>query len=291
MIKNDIDNWLHRIEQELPKSKTLGDLMINNGLYQSNGIEAERPSNSSSFLQYPEWRILSKAHSNEDLLKSLTYGAEAILINTDEMTDDLLDDVRLDYVQSLFIGSQGYTLQEKQLINYPKKPSIIVSEVTYEINSSLPDSLLAFFDFLKLKFSEADSLMNVLVTIHIDNDFYKTINLLRAVRIAFANLNKALGAEHTLKIICTPIPTTSDFNRGLIYCSMSALASIIGGADYIYLMEWNKNEGEARLCQNILHLLREESSVSLFHDPTSGSYFFENATHQIVEKIWSSLVK
>jgi hypothetical protein len=291
MIKNDLDNWLHRIEQELPKGKSLGDLMFNNGLYQSNGIETERPSNSSSFLQYPEWRILSKAHSNDDLLKSLAYGAEAIFINSDEMADDFLDNVQLDYVHSIIIGRKAINLQESYNDKYQRKLSIISSDITYDIVSSSLDSLLTFFSTLMSNVTDCESQKNIIVTIHIDNEFYKTINLLRAVRIAFSNLNQALGIDHRLQIICTPIASQSDFNKGLIYSSMSALASIIGGADYIYLMEWNNNEEEARLSQNILHLLRQETSVSLFQDPTAGSYFFEKATNEIVEKIWASIIK
>jgi hypothetical protein len=286
-----LEAWIERISKEISTDKTLEDFIVSNGIYTTNGIENTRPYNSEGQLEKTNWKILSIAKSNKDVLTSLNYGVDAILVDTFKVNTEFLDKVRLDYITSIFIEREEKQYSTDNGSQYSVPIDVISSPRQFSIQAQDSNSIKNCFIELRDFLFENKNIGDIVLTYHFDKDFYKTINSLRAIRLLFCNLTTAFIIKPNLSIITVPGYEINEDQHELIYYTMGGLASIIGGSNFISLRKWDGNETQSRLAQNILHLLRYESKMDEFHDPVAGSYFFENATHQIVENTWKSLTE
>jgi len=83
--------------------------------------------------------------------------------------------------------------------------------------------------------------------------------------------------------------TVIDVDGNLIRQAAESMAAAIGGADVILISPFDHRESSraSRLARNIHHLLKGESWLTHVKDPVSGSYFFEDLSEKIANKVWS----
>ena len=83
--------------------------------------------------------------------------------------------------------------------------------------------------------------------------------------------------------------TVIDVDGNLIRQAAESMAAAIGGADVILISPFDHRESfrSFRLARNIHHLLKGESWLTHVKDPVSGSYFLEDLSEKIADKVWS----
>ena len=169
-------------------------------------------------------------------------------------------------------------------------PANVMTARSIHVKAENTNDLIQLFKNISNGWSVSAS--NIFLEYEIGNNFYEELTKLRAIKILFSKLKEKMGYhEASLPILVRPQATTSlDFNHQLISFTYNAMAAILSGVDFISLKQWTANEkNEARLAQNIQHMLKEESSMHCFTDALAGSFFFENTTSQIVDEVWQAL--
>lgn len=133
---------------------------------------------------------------------------------------------------------------------------------------------------------------NPRIWLRIDNDYFKSIAFIRAVRLCIQQINHAhnLSSSCEIGVIVSPDKDCpADFQR--ISSTSKAMSAIIGGADILLIEPMDTKRGstfERRIARNIQHLLHEESHLGTVADPAAGSYYIENLTNTVAEKIWAA---
>ena len=135
------------------------------------------------------------------------------------------------------------------------------------------------------------------LSISVGTSYFTEIAKLRALRVLFARFLSAYAI--------TPQPPafihaqTSTFydatatpNTNLLRATTEAMAAITGGCDVLTVHPYDailgqQSEFSARIARNVSVLLREESYLDKVADPSAGSYYIENLTHQLAESAWN----
>jgi methylmalonyl-CoA mutase len=79
--------------------------------------------------------------------------------------------------------------------------------------------------------------------------------------------------------------------NNLLMLTTQALSGIVAGCDGLAIETFNGEDTSFanRMSRNIFNLLKEEAYLDKVDDPSFGSYFIENYTKKIAEKIYQSL--
>jgi methylmalonyl-CoA mutase len=132
--------------------------------------------------------------------------------------------------------------------------------------------------------------------IAISKSYFVEIAKLRALRLLWANVLKAYGAEHSrAQIIVHFAPETQDeqTNTNIIRASTQAMSAVMGGADRLYVLPSNHinqegyTEFSLRIARNLQHLLKMESHLHRVIDPGAGSYYIEQLTNILADRAWA----
>jgi len=116
----------------------------------------------------------------------------------------------------------------------------------------------------------------------IGSNFFFEIAKLRAARVLWARL----GRKEPLRIYAVTAlsnKTLYDPYNNLLRASAEALAGVLGGCDALTVIPFRF---DARLAENVQHILREESHLARVADPSAGSYYIEAITHALSEEAW-----
>ena len=133
-------------------------------------------------------------------------------------------------------------------------------------------------------------------TVSISKSYFVEIAKLRALRLLWANVLKAYGAEGRAPFIVAHLAEESQdehANANMIRASTQAMSAAIGGADRIYILPANHalNEPSSaftrRIARNVQHILKMESRIHQAVDPGAGSYYIEKLTDKLVEQAWA----
>jgi hypothetical protein len=295
------EQWMSNASKELTEGISLSDLIIKSEYFNHDGFSFPDKEYYSGILPANEWSITANFFTTENkvIINSLTNGAESLSIKINEETifEKDFDEVRFDYITTLldYENENHLSLFYKYLDNqYPTfnyNDAIIITKNASEIPLNADVSQLAKKFQHIIEAIEKNE--NTIVFInHVGIDFFIEIVKLRACKIIFANICKAYERENVkLHIYSKLHDFREDFNQNLIRWTYMTLSAILGGSDFISILPWDSsNLNEARLAQNIQHLLKHESYLQYFTDATAGSYFIENATNQLVKKIWETIV-
>jgi hypothetical protein len=301
------DAWIQRVLKELPIDSSLTSVSIENELYSHDGFSTQRSQIVEGHIHTESWKITAEIAdlNNKTALAALENGAECLFFNITDYTnlEDLLLNIRLDYIESIFNFGQCSTSKSEELNQYLKENYPKDDYVNYNIdenygNTTLIEcgSLEALNDLITLCIKVHDLIQvnnkSVIIKYEISKNFYTEVSKIRALKVIFANFCEAFGAKNQVKFFAKPQSSTEDINQLLIKWSFEGLSSVIGGVDFIGFKPWDKNFlNEARLAQNLQHLYKEESSLHLYDDAMAGSYFIEETTNQIIAKIWSGLIE
>ena len=122
----------------------------------------------------------------------------------------------------------------------------------------------------------------VSVRFAIGSNFFFEIAKLRAARLLWARLGgKAALRIHAVTALSNK--TLYDPYNNLLRASAEALAAVLGGCDALTVVPFRF---DARLAENVQHILREESHLARVADPSAGSYYIEFITHALAEEAW-----
>lgn len=138
-----------------------------------------------------------------------------------------------------------------------------------------------------------------MISVATGTSYFMEIAKLRALRVL---LNRFLSAYNVADLATNSF--TIHCQTSVFYDSMStpytnllrstteAMAAVIGGCDLLTVHPYTSivgqpQEQENRLARNVSILLNDESFLGKVADPSAGSYYIENLTHQLIESTWA----
>lgn len=143
------------------------------------------------------------------------------------------------------------------------------------------------------------------VHLHISTNFFESIAYVRAFRVCWNALIHAYAPSHS----CTHyIHITAHYKANLyekgedVYSNVlrqttQLISAISGNVDAITIVPFHLGTESAidasfaqRISRNIVHILKEESTLGQVQDPASGAYYMEKLTEQYVQKAWNAFI-
>jgi methylmalonyl-CoA mutase len=129
--------------------------------------------------------------------------------------------------------------------------------------------------------------------LELDNQFYLNIAKIRCLNILWATILEQYGIAFEIFVKCKlNNHSQPDQNLAIVAYSNQVISAIIGGAQLIEI-ESISNESNVfgqefltRILRNIQNIANIEAKLSFLHDPAKGSYFIDNLTKEITEKVW-----
>lgn len=156
------------------------------------------------------------------------------------------------------------------------------------------------YDFLTDAGLSIDQLIpKTLLSVSIGTSYFVEIAKLRALRVL---LNRFLSAYNVANLSANSFTihcqtsvfydSTATPYTNLLRSTTEAMAAVIGGCDLLTVHPYNTilgqpQEHENRLARNVSILLNDESFLGKVADPSAGSYYIENLTHQLIESAWT----
>lgn len=133
------------------------------------------------------------------------------------------------------------------------------------------------------------------VQFSIDTNFFMEIAKLRAFRILWKAFSKAFDANHVSLPVLAETSMRSfsklDPTVNLLRAGNATFAAVLGGAELITVHPHDVLTGNSpsseRIARNVQLVIREETMVTKFVDPSAGSYYVESLTTELVHRAWS----
>ena len=132
------------------------------------------------------------------------------------------------------------------------------------------------------------------ITFHIavGTNYFFEIAKLRALRKLWHTLTLEYKINIDCHILATPTKrnkTLYDYNTNMLRTTTECMSAILGGANTISNLAYDSiyhksNEFGERIARNQLLVLKHESYFNKVDNPSDGSYYIENLTHQLSEK-------
>jgi len=135
-----------------------------------------------------------------------------------------------------------------------------------------------------------------------ERDYFHNIAKIKALKLVISQAASEFGlavaqpSEVRVFSYCGPSQySVVDPYVNLIRATAATMSSVVGGASYLNVSPYDSrhritNPGVSeRLSRNISNLLRDESHLDKYGDPSEGSYFIDTLTHQIAEKSWDGM--
>ncbi|WP_395051684.1 methylmalonyl-CoA mutase subunit beta [Flavobacterium sp.] len=132
----------------------------------------------------------------------------------------------------------------------------------------------------------------IVFEISVGTNYFFEIAKLRALRLLFNVIAKEYNHNLDCHLLVSPTKrnkTLYDYNVNMLRTTTECMSAILGGADAIANLPYDAlyhkdNEFGDRIARNQLLILKHESYFDKVNNPTDGSYYIENLTHQLAEK-------
>lgn len=173
-------------------------------------------------------------------------------------------------------------------------PMKISSQLTFALIRSLN-----LIETLQSKGIETKEILeNLSFNFPIDTSFFPELAKFRAFRVLFAQMLEVLGIhdkelQSPFLMAHAPVWHTEEDQKhsNLLRLTTSAMSAIMGGVHGLILSNFEPGKSKdfdlnQRLSRNIHHLLREESYLDQVLDPAGGSYYVEEMTDLLIDKVW-----
>lgn len=137
----------------------------------------------------------------------------------------------------------------------------------------------------------------------VGSNYFMEIAKLRAARVLWAKIVNAYGPTNSqitkMHIHSSNISfnkTIYDAHANLLRTTTETFSAMLGGTNSFTVLPYNANfewptEFSERIARNQQLLLKEESFVEKTIDPAAGSYYIENLTNEIINKVWELFLK
>lgn len=222
------------------------------------------------------WDGISSLLRKKGQLKDQVFYAQSVLKNLQDFPN--FSALSLDF--SIYHEAGGSTIQE---LKYGFSAFI-------ELLDQLTDAGL-----------EAEIIFkNTLLLFSVGSQYFEEISKIRASRIFFDSLAQlyqvSLNPEE-IKIFCQTSTWTKsiiDEHNNMLRNTTEAMSAILGGCNALWVRPHDEVLGKSsafsqRMARNVSNILKEECYLDKVVDPVAGTYFIENFTYQILEKLRSEL--
>ncbi|GBF51849.1 putative methylmalonyl-CoA mutase, small subunit [Leptospira ryugenii] len=192
-------------------------------------------------------------------------------------------------------------------LSLPKKSICVHSHYLRDAGASISQELsfaLAWgHEYLQMLVSEGQkpklAAESIWFWMGIGSDYFSEIAKIRAFRILWAQILEQYETGLGESTLPTVLSQTSTWNYtaydpyvNMLRGTTEAMSAVLGGSDFVAVLPFDTVEGATefgkRIARNSQLLLRHESHLDKVHDPSSGSYYIENLTHQLAETAWKS---
>ncbi|QJW88411.1 methylmalonyl-CoA mutase [Spirosoma taeanense] len=133
-----------------------------------------------------------------------------------------------------------------------------------------------------------------LLSVSVGTSYFMEIAKLRVLRVLYSRFLQAYGQSapafvHAQTSTFYDARTTPYTN--LLRATTEAMSAVVGGCDALTVHPYDRVLGQTsdfseRIARNVSSLLRDESYLDKVTDPSAGSYYIENLTHQLAEAAW-----
>ncbi len=170
---------------------------------------------------------------------------------------------------------------------YQEAGSSIVNELAFALAH-----LNEYFNYLSHEKFASFKLIHA--SFSIGGDFFMEIAKLRAFRKLVSFLQKQYNTNCQLHIHCQTSginKSKADAYNNMLRSTTEAMSAIIGGSNSLVVMPYNstfeeKDDFSSRIALNQQHILKDESYLNKVADIAAGSYYVENLTELLAEKVW-----
>ncbi len=138
---------------------------------------------------------------------------------------------------------------------------------------------------------------NMFVKVLVGGNFFDEIAKLRALRIVFFALNHSYGIPprdiEPIYIYCvSSIYRNNDYgpHENMLKSTSAAMSAIIGGCNALWVEPEDESTLARRIALNVSSILRDEAYFGNIIDPSYGSYYVEQYSHQIATDGWKMFV-
>ncbi|MCL1822473.1 MAG: acyl-CoA mutase large subunit family protein [Prolixibacteraceae bacterium] len=137
----------------------------------------------------------------------------------------------------------------------------------------------------------------------VSNNYFMEIAKLRAGRLLWAQIVKAYGIRNDDSARMIVHVETATFNKtvydpyvNMLRTQTEAMSAALGGAHSITVLPFDAIFRDAssfseRIARNQQILLKEESNIDKVSDPAGGSYYIENLTASIADRVWKLFIE
>lgn len=143
------------------------------------------------------------------------------------------------------------------------------------------------------------------LSVSVGTSYFMEIAKLRALRILFNRFiahYPLSSSHHPFSLFIHAQPSTfydaaATPYTNLLRATTEAMAAVVGGCDALSVRPYDTVLGQEaansdrafadRIARNVSVLLKEESYFDKVADPSAGSYYIENLTHQVAEAAWA----
>jgi methylmalonyl-CoA mutase len=176
------------------------------------------------------------------------------------------------------------------------KEGEIISELAQLVNRAVEwtDGL----EELGLPFEQSNHFLHF--SISTGQNYFVEIAKIRALKMLWANVMKAYGAEKfempPIEAHVTGASQKDDPHTNMIMATTQAMSAVIGGANRLTVQPSDAFSGQStdfsrRIARNVQHILKMESHFDWVTDPAAGSYFVENLTVKLAAAAWERFQK
>ena len=139
------------------------------------------------------------------------------------------------------------------------------------------------------------ALGGVVLGLAVDQQYFDSLCALRALRLLWANVSRAFGAETPAVIEARSsrrMLSRRDPWPNLLRLTAAGFAGGAGGAAAIVLDGFTRAEGRPdafarRQARNTQLVLMEEANLGRVDDPAAGSWFLDHRTRDLAEAAWA----
>lgn len=302
------EDWLSQVRKELAANINLDDIGIKEKYFSHNGFPFSENAEdfggripSSSFQGLADISGLT----NDSMQKVLDIGIDTLYIKLSDSYFPDLGFIDFNYVNPIIeITDLKNELKDKFYKELNNRYSQNQLDKFIIINSKETKA----HEYLKLNFSEEtiavslkslidstkNGINNFLLEFNTGINLNLNIGTLRAIRILLENIKIATqNPDINYKISVSPIeeiinPLT---DQTIIKLNFFAISSILGTSDFIQFIPFVTNLEKARIAFNMINIFKHESFLDLYNDAVSGSWFYEDVTHQIAENLWKEIIE
>ncbi len=139
-------------------------------------------------------------------------------------------------------------------------------------------------------------IQNIAYKLEMSLNYFFSIAKIRALRILLKRFFSAYSLDfneadfHIISL--SKYWNKSDYapHENMLKATTSAMAATIGGCNSLIIESGDSDDQEKLVARNISSILEFESFLNKVADPAAGSYFIENLTDNIVNKVWQNFM-